>query len=153
MCLPATAIPDYYGAQRTPEAEKYSSSVVALDAMTGDVRWSFQTVHHDLWDYDVGAQPVLVDIPTEQGTVPALIQGTKTGQVFLLDRRDGHPLAQVAEKPVPQGGRPRRLDREDATVLGRHARVHRARSHGKGHVGRDTRRLALVPDQVPRGAL
>jgi membrane-bound PQQ-dependent dehydrogenase (glucose/quinate/shikimate family) len=95
--------PDYYGAQRTPEAEKYSTSIVALDAATGDVRWSFQAVHHDLWDYDVGAQPVLVDVPTEQGRVPALIQPTKTGQVFVLDRRDGKPLAEVTERPVPQG--------------------------------------------------
>ena len=95
--------PDYYGAHRSPESEKYSSAVVALDAATGEVRWSFQTVHHDLWDYDVGAQPVLVDLPGPEGTVPALIQATKTGQVFLLDRRDGHPLSEVAERPTPQG--------------------------------------------------
>jgi len=95
--------PDYYGAQRTPEAEKYSTSVVALEAATGDVHWSFQTVHHDLWDYDVGAQPVLVDVPTAQGRVPGLIQPTKTGQVFVLDRRAGKPLAEVTERPVPQG--------------------------------------------------
>jgi quinoprotein glucose dehydrogenase len=95
--------PDYYGAQRTPEAEKYSTSVVALEAATGDVHWSFQAVHHDLWDYDVGAQPVLVDVPTMQGRVPGLIQPTKTGQVFVLDRRDGKPLAEVTERPVPQG--------------------------------------------------
>lgn len=95
--------PDYYGAHRSPQSEKYSSSIVALDAATGEVRWSFQTVHHDLWDYDVGAQPVLVDVPTAQGIVPALIQPTKTGQIFLLDRRDGHPLAKVVERPVPQG--------------------------------------------------
>lgn len=95
--------PDYYGAHRSPQAEKFSSSIVALDASTGEVRWSFQTVHHDLWDYDVGAQPVLVDVPTPQGRVPALVQPTKTGQIFLLDRRNGHPLAQVLERPVPQG--------------------------------------------------
>ncbi|HTV79956.1 MAG TPA: pyrroloquinoline quinone-dependent dehydrogenase [Steroidobacteraceae bacterium] len=95
--------PDYYGAHRSAQSEKYSSSVVALDAQTGTVRWSFQTVHHDLWDYDVGAQPVLVDLPTAGGRVPALIQATKTGQVFVLDRRDGHPLTKVEERPVPQG--------------------------------------------------
>src|SRR6185437_5456707 len=87
--------PDYYGAHRSAQSEKYSSSVVALDAATGAVRWSFQTVHHDLWDYDVGAQPVLADIPGANGTVPALIQATKTGQVFVLDRRDGHPVSKV----------------------------------------------------------
>jgi quinoprotein glucose dehydrogenase len=95
--------PDYYGAHRSAQAEKYSSSIVALDATNGAVRWSFQTVHHDLWDYDVGAQPVLVDVPQGSERVPALIQPTKTGQVFVLDRRDGHPLAKVVERPVPQG--------------------------------------------------
>jgi quinoprotein glucose dehydrogenase len=95
--------PDYYGAHRTAQAEKYSSAVVALDAETGAVRWSFQTVHHDLWDYDVGAQPVLVDLPQAAGSTPALIQATKTGQIFVLDRRDGHPLSKVVERPVPQG--------------------------------------------------
>jgi membrane-bound PQQ-dependent dehydrogenase (glucose/quinate/shikimate family) len=99
--------PDYYGAQRTPEADKYSSSVVALDATSGDVRWSFQTAHHDLWDYDVASQPVLVDMPGENGgSTPALIQATKRGEIFVLDRRDGHPLTEVVEKPVPQGGAP-----------------------------------------------
>ncbi|HEY0342454.1 MAG TPA: pyrroloquinoline quinone-dependent dehydrogenase, partial [Steroidobacteraceae bacterium] len=98
--------PDNYGAQRTAEAEKYSSAVVALDAADGTVRWSFQTVHHDLWDYDVASQPVLVDLPDEDSVVPALIQATKRGELFLLDRRDGHPLAPVAERAVPQGGAP-----------------------------------------------
>ena len=100
------AIPDYWGGHRTPAAEKYSSSVVALDAATGQVRWSFQTTHHDLWDYDVASQPTLVDLPIGGQTVPALIQPTKRGQVFLLDRRNGQPLAQVDEKPVPQGAAP-----------------------------------------------
>jgi quinoprotein glucose dehydrogenase len=95
--------PDYYGAHRSPESEKFSSSIVAIDASTGEVRWSFQTVHHDLWDYDVGAQPVLVDVTTAQGNVPAVIQPTKTGQIFLLDRRNGQPLARVVERAVPQG--------------------------------------------------
>lgn len=98
--------PDYYGAQRTREAEKYSSSVVALDAATGEVRWSFQTTHHDLWDYDVASQPVLIDMPGENGVTSALIQATKRGEIFVLDRRDGHPLTRVLEKTVPQGGAP-----------------------------------------------
>lgn len=93
--------PDFYGANRTPNTDHFSSAVVALDANTGAVRWVFQTVHHDLWDYDLAAQPVLADFPTESGPVPALIQATKTGQIFVLDRRDGHPLTKVEEKPVP----------------------------------------------------
>jgi len=62
------ATPDYFGATRTPESEKYASSVVALEADTGRVRWSYQIVHHDLWDYDVGSQPMLVDLPDANGT-------------------------------------------------------------------------------------
>jgi quinoprotein glucose dehydrogenase len=95
--------PDYWGAHRSPASEKYASSVVALDASTGELRWSFQTVHHDLWDYDVSAQPTLVDLPIDGRMVPALIQPTKQGQVFVLDRRTGTPLTTVEERPVPQG--------------------------------------------------
>ena len=95
--------PDFFGGNRTAVSDRYSSSVVALDAATGKARWSFQTVHHDLWDYDIGSQPVLVDLPTPKGTVPALIQPTKHGEIYLLDRRDGKPLAAVEERPVPQG--------------------------------------------------
>jgi glucose dehydrogenase len=94
--------PDFVGSYRKPEWEKYASSVVALDVRTGQVRWSFQTVRHDLWDYDDTSQPVLVDLPTENGLTPALIQPTKQGELFVLDRRDGKPLAQVIDKAVPQ---------------------------------------------------
>ncbi|MBK7250223.1 MAG: membrane-bound PQQ-dependent dehydrogenase, glucose/quinate/shikimate family [Gammaproteobacteria bacterium] len=97
------APPDYYGGKRTAAMDRYSSSVVALEAATGTLRWAFQTVHHDLWDYDVASQPVLVDLPTGGGTVPALIQPTKQGEVFLLDRRSGRPLAAVEEQAVPPG--------------------------------------------------
>ena len=97
------ATPDYYGGHRSPESERFASSVVALDAATGAVRWSFQTTHHDIWDYDVPSQPVLVDLPAEDGSVtPALVAPTKRGELFLLDRRDGKPLAEVEERPVPQ---------------------------------------------------
>ena len=97
------ATPDYYGGHRTPEAEKFASSVVALDAATGALRWSFQTTHHDIWDYDVPSQPVLADIPDGSGgTTPALVAPTKRGELFLLDRRTGKPLADVEELPVPQ---------------------------------------------------
>jgi quinoprotein glucose dehydrogenase len=96
--------PDYYGGDRDG-LDYYSSSVVALDAATGEPRWRFQTVHHDVWDYDVPAQPVLFDFPGSGGeTVPALAQATKLGHVFLLDRRTGAPLFPVEERPVPQGG-------------------------------------------------
>jgi len=95
--------PDQWGGLRSPAVEKYSSSVVALDLATGRVRWVFQTVHHDLWDYDVPAQPTLVDLTVNGSTVPALVQPTKQGEVFVLDRRSGKPLLPVTERPAPQG--------------------------------------------------
>ncbi|WP_420094456.1 membrane-bound PQQ-dependent dehydrogenase, glucose/quinate/shikimate family [Pseudomonas cichorii] len=99
------ATPDFWGGKRNKVAEQYSSAVVALDIATGRERWHFQTVHHDIWDNDVPSQPALYDVPDGRGgTVPALIQTTKTGQIFMLDRRTGTPIAEVQERPVPQGG-------------------------------------------------
>jgi quinate dehydrogenase (quinone) len=99
------ATPDFWGGHRTEADDTYSSSIVALDIATGRERWRFQTVHHDLWDYDVPSQPALYDVPDGHGgTLPALIQTTKRGQIFMLDRRNGTPIAQVQEQPVPQGG-------------------------------------------------
>lgn len=96
--------PDYYGGRRRPFDDKYSSSVVAVDATTGKPRWSFQAIHHDLWDYDVPSQPTLADIPGPQGVQHILIQATKTGELFMLDRVTGKPLATVNEHPVPHEG-------------------------------------------------
>jgi len=96
------ATPDYYGGNRRPFDDAYSSSVVALDITTGAPRWHFQTTHHDVWDMDIPVGPSLVDLPIGGKIVPALIQTTKRGEFFMLDRRTGRPLAQVTEKPVPQ---------------------------------------------------
>lgn len=108
------ATPDIWGGKRRDFDEKYSSSVVALDVDTGKEVWHFQTVHHDLWDYDVPAQPVLADIPDGKGgVIPGLIQVTKRAQTFVLDRRTGKPIKAVEEKPAP---------RPDGTIIGeRHA--------------------------------
>jgi quinoprotein glucose dehydrogenase len=95
--------PDQWGGNRSPDVERFASSITALDIETGRVRWVFQTVHHDLWDMDVGAQPSLIDLRRPEGVVPALIAPTKTGNLFVLDRRTGKPIFPVAEKPVPQG--------------------------------------------------
>ncbi len=84
--------------------DDYASSVVALDAISGRVVWHFQTVHHDLWDYDVPAQPVLLDFPTPAGPVPAVVQATKQGYLFILNRVTGAPLVPVEERPAPQEG-------------------------------------------------
>ncbi|AEG50875.1 membrane-bound PQQ-dependent dehydrogenase, glucose/quinate/shikimate family [Sphingobium chlorophenolicum L-1] len=98
------SVPDYYGGNRRPFDDKYSTSVVAIDVETGLPRWSFQTVHHDLWDYDNPSQPTLIDLPSRKGIRKALIQPTKRGQLFVLDRVTGKPIFDVKEKPVPQGG-------------------------------------------------
>ncbi|MBI1178973.1 MAG: membrane-bound PQQ-dependent dehydrogenase, glucose/quinate/shikimate family [Alphaproteobacteria bacterium] len=95
--------PDQWGGNRSAATERFSSSVVALDLATGQVRWVFQTVHHDLWDYDVPSQPGLVDLRVGDATVPALVQPTKQGEIFVLDRRTGTPLLPVREVPAPQG--------------------------------------------------
>ncbi|MBB5042331.1 membrane-bound PQQ-dependent dehydrogenase, glucose/quinate/shikimate family [Shinella fusca] len=99
--------PDYFGGKRRPFDDAYSSSLVALDIATGAERWHFQTVHHDLWDFDLPAGPALVDLPDRNGSVvPALIQTTKQGEIFVLDRRSGQPVFPVEEKPVPSGDIP-----------------------------------------------
>ena len=96
--------PDFFGGQRSAADDTYGSSVVALDAATGDERWHYQTTHHDLWDYDVPAQPTLLDVTVGGRTVPALAQATKRGEIFLLDRRNGQPIGPVVERPAPQRG-------------------------------------------------
>jgi quinoprotein glucose dehydrogenase len=95
--------PDQYGADRSEETERFSSSVTALNASTGEVAWVFQTVHHDLWDYDVPAQPSLIDLTIGGETVPALVQPTKQGDIFVLNRQTGEPVLPVSDEPAPQG--------------------------------------------------
>ncbi len=96
--------PDYWGGHRSPESNKYTSSIVALDGETGEPRWHFQTAHYDVWDFDVASKPVLFDLKKDGQTIPAVIQPTKRGELFVLDRRDGKPLFPVVEKPAPQRG-------------------------------------------------
>lgn len=100
------ATPDLYGGHRRPFDDEISSSVIALDIETGALRWVFQTTHHDLWDYDVPSQPTLVDLPVSGGVAHALIQPTKRGDIFLLDRVTGEPLTLVEELPVATDGVP-----------------------------------------------
>lgn len=95
--------PDQYGGNRSPAVEKFSSSITALDANTGKVAWVFQTVHHDLWDMDVPAQPSLLDLTIDGQTVPALVAPTKQGEVFVLNRKTGQPILPVTETPAPTG--------------------------------------------------
>jgi quinoprotein glucose dehydrogenase len=95
--------PDIWGGNRTALEERYSSALVALDIRTGKLSWSYQTVHHDLWDNDVPSQPSLVDVDTAHGRVPAVVVPTKTGNLFVLDRRNGQLVVPAPERPVPQG--------------------------------------------------
>ena len=98
--------PDIWGGNRTAVAERYSSALVALDVNTGKRAWFYQTVHHDLWDMDLSSQPTLVDISTAKGVIPAVLQPTKTGNLFVLDRRNGQLIVPAPERPVPQGAAP-----------------------------------------------
>jgi quinoprotein glucose dehydrogenase len=95
---------DYYGGNRKDYENEYSSSLVAIDVTTGKPVWHFQTVHYDLWDYDLGSQPTLVDVPTANGPVPAVVLPSKQGEIFVLDRRTGRSLFPIEEHKVPIGG-------------------------------------------------
>lgn len=95
--------PDYFGGNRIGD-NRYANSVVALDSETGNVAWNFQTVHHDLWDYDVPAQPGLYQVWKDGAAHDVVAQVTKTGLVFVLDRETGEPFLPIEERPVPQGG-------------------------------------------------
>ncbi|WP_242913064.1 membrane-bound PQQ-dependent dehydrogenase, glucose/quinate/shikimate family [Brevundimonas pishanensis] len=95
---------DYYSGERRPAENEYSTSLVALDVTTGKPRWHFQTVHKDVWDYDLGSQATLVDMPVGGQTVPAVILPSKQGDIYVLDRRTGQPLHEVENIKVPQGG-------------------------------------------------
>jgi quinoprotein glucose dehydrogenase len=97
---------DHWGGARKAVNERFSSSVVALDLATGKLRWVYQTVHHDLWDLDVPAQPTLIDLPRGSEIVPAIFLPTKRGDIFVLDRRTGAPIVPAPEKPVPQHATP-----------------------------------------------
>ena len=102
--LPTTSpSPDFYGGFR-PGDNRHADSVVALKADTGAPAWSFQLVHHDVWDYDIPAQPSLVTIALDGKKRDVVIQGTKQGLIFVLDRDTGKPVLPVEERPVPQGG-------------------------------------------------
>jgi quinoprotein glucose dehydrogenase len=95
-----SASPDYAGTERLGD-NRDADSLVALHANDGTVAWRQQLVHHDLWDYDQASQPVLTDIDTATGRRPVVIQGTKTGFLFVFDRRTGEPVFPIHEMPVP----------------------------------------------------
>jgi quinoprotein glucose dehydrogenase len=102
--LPTTSpSPDFFGGKR-PGNDANADSVVALRSETGELVWAYQTVHHDVWDYDLPAQPTLTRIDTGAGMRDVVIQPTKSGFLFVLDRDTGQPVWPVEERAVPQGG-------------------------------------------------
>ncbi|HZZ36553.1 MAG TPA: pyrroloquinoline quinone-dependent dehydrogenase, partial [Caulobacteraceae bacterium] len=101
----SSASPDFYGAERKGDGRD-ANSVVALKAETGQEVWAFQTTHHDVWDYDLPAQPTLGTVTWQGQSQPAVIQPTKQGLIFTLNRDTGAPVIPVVERPVPQGGAP-----------------------------------------------
>ena len=102
FCRPPAPVP-ISGAASDRHDSKYSNAVVALKIETGEVAWSFQTSHHDLWDYDVASQPTLGKVTYQGKTVDAVLQPTKQGLLFTLDRETGRPVIPVEERKVPQG--------------------------------------------------
>jgi quinoprotein glucose dehydrogenase len=100
-----SASPDFFGGERVGD-NRYADSLVALKADTGELVWHQQLVHHDLWDYDVAAQPMLIDIDREGKSIPAVVQATKTGMLFIFDRETGQPVFDVIERAVPQSDVP-----------------------------------------------
>jgi quinoprotein glucose dehydrogenase len=97
--------PDFWGGYRTGD-DRYATAIVALKIDTGEVAWSFQTVHHNVWDYDLPAQPTLGTVTYKGETAPALLQATKQGLLFTINRETGKPLIPVEERKVPQGPAP-----------------------------------------------
>ena len=95
-----SASPDYYGGQRAG-SNRFADSLLVLDARSGRLVWQQQLVHHDLWDYDLAAQPVLGDVEVQGIPVPAVIQATKSGMLYVFERSRGQPLFPVTERPVP----------------------------------------------------
>ena len=106
----------FFGGERAA-ADPYENSVVALDARTGVDRWNFQTVHHDVWDYDLLAPPVLLDVTVDGERVPVLAQPGRAGYLYVLDRRTGEPVFDIVETAVPA-----------SDVPGEHSRPRRSRS-------------------------
>jgi quinoprotein glucose dehydrogenase len=96
-----SASPDYFGGLR-PGDGKWANSVVALHAATGELAWGFQLVHHDLWDYDTASAPLLATLTRNGRSVPVVVQGNKTGFLYVLNRETGAPVFPIAERPVPK---------------------------------------------------
>ena len=101
----SSASPNYYGINR-PGDNRYANSIVALRGSTGELVWHFQAVHHDVWDWDVSPEPMAIDLTWKGEKIPALVQLTKQGLVFVFHRETGEPLWPIREVPVDTNGIP-----------------------------------------------
>ncbi len=99
----SSASPNYFGGTR-PGDNRYANSIVALKGSTGQLVWHYQLVHHDVWDWDVSSQPMLVDLERDGESVPVVVQLTKQGFVFVFHRETGEPIFPIEERPVPTDG-------------------------------------------------
>ena len=97
--------PNFFGGNRTEDLP-LATSIAALDAETGKVVWSRQLIHHDLWDYDTNSPPVLIDLKKDGQTIPALVQSSKQGFLYVLNRKTGEPIYPIEEKAVPKSDLP-----------------------------------------------
>ncbi len=104
--LPTSApSPNFFGGTR-PGDNRYANSIVALRGSTGELVWHYQLIHHDVWDWDVGSQPMLIDLKRDDEVIPAVVQMTKHGLVFVFNRETGEPVFPIEERPVPTDGVP-----------------------------------------------
>ena len=139
-----SASPDFFGGERTGD-NLYANSLVALHAETGALAWHRQLVHHDVWDYDVPAQPMLIDIDRDNKSIPAVVQATKTGMLFVFDRETGEPVFEVVERPVPQSDVAGEVTCADAAVPRDTAARLACGSDAAGCVGTHLLRSRQVP--------
>ena len=119
---------DYYGGNR-PGDNLFADSLVALDVKTGRRKWHYQTVHHDLWDWDLACAPILFDMIVNGRTVKAIAQPTKHALLFVFNRETGEPIWPIEERPVPQSDVPEGADQPDAAVSHQARAVRPARHH------------------------
>ena len=97
---------DHWGGARSAEEDRFTSAVIAIDMQTGETIWDFATVIHDLWDYDLGAQPALMDMQIDGEMRRVVVQGTKQGSLYVLDAATGEHLRPIEQRPAPQGALP-----------------------------------------------
>ena len=100
-----SASPNFYGGRRIGD-NRFADSLLALDAAGGRLIWQQQLVHHDLWNFDLAAEPALIDVSVHGVSVSAVLQATKTGMLFVFERGTGKPVAAITERPVPQSAIP-----------------------------------------------